>query len=144
MFCALHVRQCANDWTDLVPGRYFKVLIQEMNLKVDQGFLSAILELFAANEPLPREQEVSHTWVAPCWPGRACLSKYEVNAAVCKWPLTWTLTCPLHQPSHQLTDRQTATTVVYVRVWWITETRKDPACTLADMRINVLLHSKWK
>ena len=38
---------------------YFKVLIQEMNLKVDQGYLSALLELFAANEPLPREEEVS-------------------------------------------------------------------------------------
>ena len=43
--------------------RYFKVLIQEMNLKVDQGFLSALLELFAANEPLPREEEVSQPWI---------------------------------------------------------------------------------
>lgn len=37
--------------------KYFKVLIQEMRLNVDQGFLNAILELFAANELLPREQE---------------------------------------------------------------------------------------
>ena len=43
--------------------RYFKVLIQEMNLKVDQGYLSALLELFAANEPLPREEEVSRPWI---------------------------------------------------------------------------------
>ncbi|KAK7096181.1 hypothetical protein V1264_005509 [Littorina saxatilis] len=37
--------------------KYFKVLIQEMNLKVDQGFLNAILDLFAANELVPREME---------------------------------------------------------------------------------------
>ena len=51
--------------------RYFKVLIQEMNLKVDQGFLNAILELFAANEPLPREQEVSVFATSFCF--RSCI-----------------------------------------------------------------------
>ena len=34
--------------------------------------------------------------------------------------------------------------VVRVRVWWITETQKDPVCTLTDRGINVLLYSKCK
>ncbi|XP_064596162.1 intermembrane lipid transfer protein VPS13C-like isoform X2 [Liolophura sinensis] len=37
--------------------KYFKVLIQEMALKVDQGFLNAIISLFSADVPISREQE---------------------------------------------------------------------------------------
>jgi hypothetical protein len=39
--------------------RYFKILIQEMNIKVDTGFINALLDLFIATDTLPREQEVS-------------------------------------------------------------------------------------
>jgi hypothetical protein len=38
--------------------RYFKILIQEMNVKVDTGFINALLDLFIATDTLPREQEV--------------------------------------------------------------------------------------
>jgi len=38
--------------------RYFKVLIQEMQLKVDQGFLNNIIDMFSANQELTSEQQV--------------------------------------------------------------------------------------
>ncbi|KAL3884630.1 hypothetical protein ACJMK2_024757 [Sinanodonta woodiana] len=37
--------------------KYFKVLVQEMQVKVDQGFLNSILELFSVDAPVSREQE---------------------------------------------------------------------------------------
>lgn len=42
--------------------RYFKVLIQEMDLKVDLGFLYAIVDLFTAENAsiMSSEQEVSY------------------------------------------------------------------------------------
>lgn len=43
-----------------VVGRYFKVLIQEMDLRLDLGFLYAILDLFTAENAaaVTSEQEV--------------------------------------------------------------------------------------
>ncbi|XP_025082324.1 vacuolar protein sorting-associated protein 13C-like [Pomacea canaliculata] len=37
--------------------KYFKVLVQEMNVKVSQEFLNAVLDFLAPTEPLPRIQE---------------------------------------------------------------------------------------
>ena len=72
------------------------MLIQEMNLKVDQGFLSALLELFAANEPLPREEEVSRPWIfarsyadhiAACCHASCCAASEEGSLA--EWLRLW-------------------------------------------------------
>lgn len=38
--------------------KYFKVLIQEMQLKVDQGFLNSVLELFSSDQEVPKELQV--------------------------------------------------------------------------------------
>ena len=38
--------------------KYFKVLIQEMNVKIDQGFLLAVLELFSVNESISRDRDI--------------------------------------------------------------------------------------
>ena len=40
------------------PSRYFKVLIQEMSAKVDQGFLNAIIQLFSSDDVVSRAEEV--------------------------------------------------------------------------------------
>ena len=39
--------------------RYFKVLVQEMSLKVDQGFLNNIIDLFTSSQAIHRDQEVN-------------------------------------------------------------------------------------
>lgn len=43
--------------------RYFKVLIQEMDLKLDLGFLYAVLDLFTPENAntMSSEQEVRHS-----------------------------------------------------------------------------------
>ena len=46
---------------ELLFSRYFKVLVQEMQVKVDQGFLNNIIELFSSGEESSREQEVSRS-----------------------------------------------------------------------------------
>lgn len=38
--------------------RYFKVLVQEMSLKVDQGFLNNIIDFFTSSQQVSRDQEV--------------------------------------------------------------------------------------
>lgn len=45
--------------------RYFKVLIQEMDLKLDLGFLYAILDLFTPENAstMSAEQEVRHSHI---------------------------------------------------------------------------------
>ncbi|KAJ8307900.1 hypothetical protein KUTeg_014547 [Tegillarca granosa] len=40
-------------------GKYFKVLIQEMTLKLDQGFLNNVIDLFASDKEVTREQETT-------------------------------------------------------------------------------------
>ena len=42
--------------------RYFKVLIQEMDVKVDMGFVMACIELFSF-DTIDRSQEVRILWV---------------------------------------------------------------------------------
>ena len=39
------------------------MLVQEMQVKVDQGFLNNIIELFSTGEEQSREQEVTHSHV---------------------------------------------------------------------------------
>ena len=39
--------------------RYFKVLVQEMQVKVDQGFLNNVLDLFSADQEISSTMEVS-------------------------------------------------------------------------------------
>nr|KAG5695916.1 hypothetical protein BaRGS_017354 [Batillaria attramentaria] len=56
-FTEVSVMMRKHEHSNVQQIKYFKVLIQEMRVSVDQGFLNAILQLFAANEPLPREQE---------------------------------------------------------------------------------------
>ncbi|KAH9502234.1 hypothetical protein Btru_070491 [Bulinus truncatus] len=46
-----------HEHSNLVQVKYFKVLIQEMNLKVDQGFLTQLLAMFASDVQALREQE---------------------------------------------------------------------------------------
>ncbi|XP_055872705.1 intermembrane lipid transfer protein VPS13C-like isoform X9 [Biomphalaria glabrata] len=46
-----------HEHSNLVQIKYFKVLIQEMNLKVDQGFLSQLLAMFASDILALRDQE---------------------------------------------------------------------------------------
>ncbi|XP_059141648.1 intermembrane lipid transfer protein VPS13A-like [Physella acuta] len=46
-----------HEHSNLVQIKYFKVLIQEMNLKVDQGFLMEILDLFSSDAQPKRDQE---------------------------------------------------------------------------------------
>lgn len=42
--------------------KYFKVLVQEFHIKVDLGFVNAIVELFAQSNQSD-EEEVSHIYV---------------------------------------------------------------------------------
>lgn len=50
-----------------VHNRYFKVLIQEMDLKLDLGFLYAILDLFTPENAsiMSSEQEVRYSHIKP-------------------------------------------------------------------------------
>ncbi|CAL1529957.1 unnamed protein product [Lymnaea stagnalis] len=48
-----------HEHSNLVQIKYFKVLIQEMNLKVDQGFLNELLAMFASDANTLREQELN-------------------------------------------------------------------------------------
>ncbi|XP_033726256.1 vacuolar protein sorting-associated protein 13A-like isoform X3 [Pecten maximus] len=43
----------------MLQFKYFKVLVQEMQLKVDQGFLNNIIDLFSSNQDVSREQETT-------------------------------------------------------------------------------------
>lgn len=56
-FTELSIMMQKHEHSTVAQFKYFKVLIQEMNVKVDQGFLNALLELFAPTNALPREQE---------------------------------------------------------------------------------------
>ncbi|XP_074661340.1 intermembrane lipid transfer protein VPS13A-like [Tubulanus polymorphus] len=42
-----------NEHSSVVQFRYFKVLVQEMSVKVDQGFLTQLIGLFASSVPEP-------------------------------------------------------------------------------------------
>ena len=50
-----------DDDNEVLPSnyRYFKVLVQEMSLKVDQGFLNNIIDLFTSSQAIHRDQEVN-------------------------------------------------------------------------------------
>lgn len=48
----------------LFSNRYFKVLIQEMNMKIDQSFINGMLTIFASDAGTVREKEVwVHNWI---------------------------------------------------------------------------------
>ncbi|GFR83880.1 vacuolar protein sorting-associated protein 13A-like, partial [Elysia marginata] len=47
-----------HEHSDLIQVKYFKVLVQEMNLQIDQGILNELLGLFASDASTQREQEV--------------------------------------------------------------------------------------
>ncbi|XP_060080495.1 intermembrane lipid transfer protein VPS13A-like [Ylistrum balloti] len=44
---------------NMLQFKYFKVLVQEMQLKVDQGFLNNIIDLFSSSQDISREQETA-------------------------------------------------------------------------------------
>lgn len=44
---------------NMLQFKYFKVLIQEMQLKVDQGFLNNIIDLFSSSQDISRQQETT-------------------------------------------------------------------------------------
>ncbi|XP_053558459.1 intermembrane lipid transfer protein VPS13A isoform X2 [Bombina bombina] len=44
--------------SEITRFKYFKVLIQEMDLRIDLGFLYALADLFAQSGDLPKDQEV--------------------------------------------------------------------------------------
>ncbi|XP_052785478.1 intermembrane lipid transfer protein VPS13A-like [Mya arenaria] len=46
-----------HEHTNISQMKYFKVLIQEMQLKVDQGFLNNIIDLFSSDQDITSEQE---------------------------------------------------------------------------------------
>lgn len=48
------LKQCWN----IFNFRYFKVLVQEMSLKVDQGFLNNIIDFFTSSQQVSSDQEV--------------------------------------------------------------------------------------
>ncbi|XP_067654011.1 intermembrane lipid transfer protein VPS13A-like isoform X3 [Haliotis asinina] len=56
-FTEISLMQRKNEHSNIAQIKYAKVLIQEFAVKVDQGFLNALLELFASGEPVSREQE---------------------------------------------------------------------------------------
>ncbi|ESO95114.1 hypothetical protein LOTGIDRAFT_160876 [Lottia gigantea] len=56
-FIEVSMMQRKHEYTTVSQIKYAKVLIQEMAVHVDQGFLNAVLELFAADTPVSREQE---------------------------------------------------------------------------------------
>ncbi|KAK3093140.1 hypothetical protein FSP39_011676 [Pinctada imbricata] len=47
-----------HEHSNMMQFKYFKVLIQEMTLKVDQGFLNNVIDLFTPKGEVSREQEV--------------------------------------------------------------------------------------
>ncbi|BFZ25790.1 hypothetical protein BsWGS_28827 [Bradybaena similaris] len=48
-----------HEHSELMQIKYFKVLIQEMNLKIDQGILNELLAMFASDVHTLREKEVA-------------------------------------------------------------------------------------
>ncbi|XP_048251088.1 vacuolar protein sorting-associated protein 13A-like isoform X4 [Haliotis rufescens] len=56
-FTEISLMQRKHEHSNIAQIKYAKVLIQEFAVKVDQGFLNALLELFASGEPVSREQE---------------------------------------------------------------------------------------
>ncbi|XP_041355806.1 vacuolar protein sorting-associated protein 13A-like isoform X2 [Gigantopelta aegis] len=58
-FTEISLMQRKHEHSSVSQIKYFKVLIQEFSMKVDQGFLNAILDLFAADVPISRDEETA-------------------------------------------------------------------------------------
>ncbi|KAL4216396.1 Vacuolar protein [Mactra antiquata] len=58
-FTEISMMMRKHEHSNIAQMKYFKVLIQEMQVKVDQGFLNNILELFASDQDDSRAQEKS-------------------------------------------------------------------------------------
>ncbi|XP_021375808.1 vacuolar protein sorting-associated protein 13A-like isoform X2 [Mizuhopecten yessoensis] len=58
-FTEVSVMLRKHEHDNMLQFKYFKVLIQEMQLKVDQGFLNNIIDLFSSSQDVSREQETA-------------------------------------------------------------------------------------
>ncbi|XP_063230011.1 intermembrane lipid transfer protein Vps13 isoform X2 [Bacillus rossius redtenbacheri] len=58
-FAEMSVVQRVQPYSTITQFKYFKVLIQEFHIKVDMGFINAVLEMFAADE-VSEEEEVKN------------------------------------------------------------------------------------
>lgn len=56
-FTEVSIMQRTHEHSTVTQIKYFKVLIQEMSAKVDQGFLNAIIQLFSSDEVISRSEE---------------------------------------------------------------------------------------
>ncbi|XP_052084958.1 intermembrane lipid transfer protein VPS13A-like isoform X11 [Mytilus californianus] len=58
-FTELSMMQRKHEHIEMSQFKYFKVLTQEMTLKVDQGFLNELIELFSSSGSVSRDQETT-------------------------------------------------------------------------------------
>ena len=58
-FTELSMMQRKHEHSKMSQFKYFKVLTQEMTLKVDQGFINELIELFSSSESVSRDQETT-------------------------------------------------------------------------------------
>lgn len=56
-FTEVSIMQRKHEHSNVTQIKYFKVLIQEMSAKVDQGFLNAIIQLFSSEDVISRVEE---------------------------------------------------------------------------------------
>ena len=59
-----YMKQIVQNHISLTICRYFKILVQEMSVQVDQGFLNAIIMLFASGEV--NEEAMKEAFIADC------------------------------------------------------------------------------
>ncbi|XP_078330281.1 intermembrane lipid transfer protein VPS13A-like isoform X6 [Crassostrea virginica] len=56
-FAEVSIMSRKHEHSHMLQFKYFKVLVQEMSLKVDQGFLNNIIDLFTSSQAIHRDQE---------------------------------------------------------------------------------------
>ncbi|XP_056003796.1 intermembrane lipid transfer protein VPS13A-like isoform X2 [Ostrea edulis] len=56
-FAEVSIMSRKHEHSNMLQFKYFKVLVQEMSLKVDQGFLNNVIDLFTSNQQVSRDQE---------------------------------------------------------------------------------------
>lgn len=59
-FAEVSIVQRINEHSSVQQYKYFKVLIQEFHVKVDIGFINALVKMFEANATSDDEEVSSH------------------------------------------------------------------------------------
>lgn len=62
-FAEVSIVQRINEHSSVQQYKYFKVLIQEFHVKVDIGFINALVKMFEANATSDDEEVSSHVYL---------------------------------------------------------------------------------